>query len=86
MADDPRELQDEHQPETARTGTAADLPACGPLGANGSDGSEPRSAEEDRIDWDVKIGLPPLRPSQTIMVRFSEAGRRPIRLRDEVED
>ncbi len=38
------------------------------------------------IDWDTLIIEPPPRSSQTILVRFVEGGRRPIRIEEDPRD
>jgi hypothetical protein len=42
--------------------------------------------DEIVIDWDVKIEVPPPRPSQTVTARFIQGGRRPLRVSNDPQD
>jgi hypothetical protein len=42
--------------------------------------------EQALIDWDVKIDVPPPRPTEIVALHFVNGGKRPIRIMDDPQD
>jgi hypothetical protein len=81
------ESQDIQQPAATDSGalTSFDDPVISPGCDIRQDDRADLENDFDLIDWDVKIEVRPPRPSETMMVRFIEGGRRSVPL-DEHED
>jgi hypothetical protein len=84
--------EDDHETFATLTtpeGTAAESLELTAKGAAETNGPLPEAlapGDTEGIDWDVQIEVPLPRPAQTILVRFVEAGRRPIALPDDPEE
>lgn len=84
--------EDHHETFTAATtpeGTATgslELATKDATESNGPSEIPFATGDPEGLDWDVQIEAPPPRPSQTVLVRFVEAGWRPIALPDDPED
>ena len=86
MAENPEETRQEQKGEPKAGMDLAALKGRAPVRANGQDGREPAAVDDDWLDWDVKIEIPPPRPTRPVVVCFVEAGRRPIRISEDPQD
>jgi len=60
--------------------------AIAPSGPNVDKSAASVTGDTLVIDWDVKIEVPPPRPSRTVTARFVKGGRRPIRVNNDPQD
>jgi hypothetical protein len=73
-------------------GSPAELPtAAGPSPTNPQRTDATNSlvredTDEMLVEWDVKIPNPPQRSRESVTLRFTQGGRRPVRINDEPRD